>query len=314
VASQHLDRWAIHAARWLSFKVIGTNVDRINVAGFFLLGARVRALLGLKAGAKITDVLPMLADADEYLEMFENVSIGPKAEQSVPVAQELRKGLETLTIFPPRLAKAGVVFNLGGASLNDNQVSLISKLVEQFEAVLCSEMPSMGIFYLTPKRAYSTAMLLSKAEDSLSATVRTNLTEFDVENIREAGRCLVFDRFTATGFHALRAVESVARRYYLLVTGRDATGATLGKVAGELAGHFEKLTGKKTPTGLLGLVTGPLDQLCKLYRNPVMHPQLISLDEDQAIEAFEYAMSAISTMVRDVLAGGAHFSIVRFYS
>jgi hypothetical protein len=305
------DPWAIRTGRWLSVRIVGTKVDRINVAGFFLLGAHIHALLGLKAGTKTSDILPMLADAAEFLDMFLNVSIGPKAEQSVTVAEELQKGLESLTIVSPRLAKAGLTIKLGERSLNNDQVILIRKLVEQFEAVLCSEMSAKGIFYLTPKHAYSTEILLSRAEDTLSAVVRTNLTEFDIENIREAGRCLVFDRFTGAGFHVLRAAESVARRYYVLVTGRDATNKTLGKIAAELADYFKKKTERQTPTGLLGLVTGPLDQLCKLYRNPISHPELISLDEDQAIEAFEHGISAVSTIVRDTLAGGAHFSVKR---
>ncbi len=265
--SRKIDAWAIGTARWLFVPVAETNMDRVNMAGFYLLGARVHALFALKPDMQIVEALPLLADADEYLEMFLGVTVGPKAKESRPVAEELRKGLAEITVLPPVVSKMGVALNIAG-KLGDKRASLIIELVKQFEAVLCSEMPSKDVFYVTAKRGYATEVLLSKAEEALSSDVIKNLVDFDIENIREAGRGLLFDRFTATGFHVMRAVESVARRYYFRITGRDSSGKMLGAIAAELSDYFEKQAAAKISTGLLGLVIGPLDQLCKLYRNP----------------------------------------------
>ena len=155
--------------------------------------------------------------------MFLNVTVGPKAEESGPVAEELQKALQQLTIVPPRDTKGGgVVLNIS-RTLSEAQVSLIGKLVEQFEAVLCSEMVKKGIFYVTPKRAYATDVLLTSADKVLDDGELKYLTDDAKEDIRKAGACLLFDQFTASGFHAARAVEGTARRYYELVTGESAT-------------------------------------------------------------------------------------------
>lgn len=315
--SRIVDRWAVATARWLRVPVSGTKMDRINVAGYFLLGARVHALLGLKTGMQIAEVLPMLADADEYLDMFVNVTKGPKGEQSRPVAQELQKGLELLTLLPPRLAKAGLGFNLAGRVLSDKQVSLITKLVEQFEAVFCSETPTMGIFYVTPKRAYSTEILLNKAETVLDATDLDYLPGLTTQDMRRAGTCLLFDQFTAAGFHSMRAVEAVARSYYFLITGAEPVrirssghreSFNLGQLVDGLQVVLDRLKLSKQSTGLLGIVVPVLERLTKIYRNPIMHPEMV-LDEHDAVDVFDLTKTAISNMTSDIRKGGSHFSI-----
>jgi hypothetical protein len=282
-------------------------MDRINVAGFYLLGSRVHPLLAIQADAAISDLLPIFADADEYLHAYVNAPTGPRAEESRNYAEELQRTMERIAVLPPRLVHAGLAIAIPGR-ISASDVQTIHQLVEWFESTFFAEMPRKGIFYVTPKRGYSTDILLSQAEANLPDNVVPRLNDFEVENIREAGSCLVFDRFTAVGAHILRATESVARRYYGYLTARNHARITLGNLTRELRDYFDGLVSTNASTGLLGLVITPLDQLCRLYRNPISHPELIALNENQAIDAFQHSVSAISTMIQDLLNGGTHFS------
>ncbi len=221
------DPWGVYtAAKWVSVPVAGTDMDKINVAAFYLLGSRIQPLLTIRAGMPVSSLITLLADADEFLELFLNVTKGPKLEDSRPLAEELRKTLERFTILPPFVTKMGMSLPLGQV-VNEAEAAAITRLVKAFEAVFCSEMPTKGIFYVSPKRAYATDKLLQSAEASLSEEDSSSyLSGLALENIQEAGRCLVFDRYTAVGFHILRAVEDVARRYYELITDRDAKTIT----------------------------------------------------------------------------------------
>jgi len=42
---------------------------------------------------------------------------------------------------------------------------------------------------------------------------------------------------------------------------------------------------------------------------PLSHPEIVKLEEDEAIDVFNKGLDVISTMVRDALAGGTHFQI-----
>lgn len=286
-------------------------MDKINIAGFYLLGTRIQPLLTIKAGMSIGDLVSLLADADEFLDLLLNVSEGPKVEESRPLAEELQKTLERITVLPARIAKHGIVFPTGKI-INEREASAITRLVKAFEAVFCSEMPKKGIFYVTAKRAYSTELLLNSAEKVLDGKDLDYLVEETKYDIRGAGSCLLFDQFTASGFHAARAIEGIARRYYELVTGQRATedGTEHGRPL-NLWGLIAQLTRRLntiTPKPELGsLIISLLDGMRIIYRNPIMHPE-VELKETDAARLFNLMIDAISHIIADIRDGGPHFS------
>lgn len=87
------DPWAVDsAAKWLWLPVAGINMDKINVAGFYLLGARIQPLLTIKAGESIADLIAVFAEADYFLDLLiNNAASGPKIEESRPLAEELQR-------------------------------------------------------------------------------------------------------------------------------------------------------------------------------------------------------------------------------
>jgi hypothetical protein len=69
------------------------------------------------------------------------------------------------------------------------------------------------------------------------------------------------------------------------------------------------LKGAGIQFGRLELNIGILRPLSKLYRDPLAHPELKKLKEEDAKLAFEHGLSAISTMVQDAIDGGPHLKI-----
>ena len=60
----------------------------------------------------------------------------------------------------------------------------------------------------------------------------------------------------------------------------------------------------------LGMIVGDLTRIRVIYRNPIMHPQMV-LNENDAIHVFNISTDVIATMVNDVRANGAHFGTWR---
>ncbi len=152
----------------------------------------------------------------------------------------------------------------------------------------------------------------------IDSRVIPHLSDFVNFNIAEAAKCWVVDRPTATGFHIMRSVESVLRQYKKLVIGKDVQWTDkkgtirydgFGTIVNDLNTEYETLKTARAPFGQLELVIGILRPLSKLYRDPLSHPELKELNEEDAKLAFEQGLSAIARMVQDCLDGGTHFKV-----
>ena len=60
--------------------------------------------------------------------------------------------------------------------------------------------------------------------------------------------------------------------------------------------------------GNLGIIVAFLEQICLIYRDPLDHPDIIALDEDEAADAFFQCLNAISAILNDIRASGTHFA------
>jgi len=107
-------------------------------------------------------------------------------------------------------------------------------------------------------------------------------------DIQQAGKCLAFEMCTATGFHALRALESVMCEYLRL---RDITPTKR-----DMGEYVRLLVGDGADQGVIAII----DQLRKLYRNPLMHPEDNLETTDEAIGVFQLSTTAIGGLIRDM--------------
>jgi hypothetical protein len=187
----------------------------------------------------------------------------------------------------------------------------IAHSVNRFQTVLEREIGHLHTYVLEAKRGHSPVTLLHVVETLIDNKWLPYLSEFTRYNLDDAGTALVFDRFTACGYHTMRAVEDVARRYYQIVSGREhftvkSSGEpvylNLGQIANELTHILAKTN--RSQASALKLIAPSLEALCEIYRNPLSHPEVVVLAESDAIDVFLKGIDLITTMIRDVVQRG----------
>jgi hypothetical protein len=272
----------------------------------YVLGI-VHRLLELKVGHRVSEYREILTQVSFILEQFiENKFNVRYVPNAVAAAKELR-------ILTATFAKATreTDFVLDDGTLEQ----LLRKgLVGHFESSLSIDLKALPLFLIEDKRGYSSIAFQRDASVVFSAADIASMAPLTLDDIAEAGRCLLFDRHTAAGFHTMRAVEAVARGYYRMVFDAEPINTNnnqplgLGAIAGFLQKYKTKRESSGLPTGALEDIISPLDRITRIYRNNIMHPEM-TLDEDLAIDVFDSAKTVIATMLRDLRTGGSHFKV-----
>jgi hypothetical protein len=174
--------------------------------------------------------------------------------------------------------------------LTDEQVNEFNGSWGKFENDLQLDLTRAPIFFVKRKGIYETPPLINSAEYALVDDVRREVSPEAKRDLNQAGRCLAFELATASGYHALRAVEKVSRDYLSAVTGKPLEKANLKGVIDGLRG-----SGKADVKTM-----AVLDQIRDLHRNPIDHPELF-LELPEAMELFDICKSAISVMARQMM-------------
>ena len=104
----------------------------------------------------------------------------------------------------------------------------------------------------------------------------------------ECGRCLAFERYTASGFHILRALESEIRDYLIMVTHNMPKKRDWGY-------YIEELEKNNANQKMLTA----LDNIRNLDRNPLMHPE-DWLRKDDAVGLFNLGKTALHRLITDM--------------
>jgi len=160
----------------------------------------------------------------------------------------------------------------------------------EFQTVLTAELTTFGAYQVSQKGIYSTSDLIDNAQEVFGAEIKATLAaqaNQALDDTNQAGRCLALDLPTASGFHIMRALETVLKQY------RDEFGAaTKGRSWGA---YIKALKSTKASPK----VVATLDQIRDLHRNPTIHTDIV-LSPDEATDLFSIAQSAISAMVRDI--------------
>jgi hypothetical protein len=143
---------------------------------------------------------------------------------------------------------------------------------------------------LERQRAFDTTTLVDKIETAFSNKTWNRLSQVSMREIVEAGRCLAFERYTASGFHGLRAVEYEIRDYIHLLT------RNVIKASDRNWGQYIRiLTDHSANPKLTALLT----DIQKLDRNPLVHPQEW-LELDDAVAIFCSMQTALDRLIADM--------------
>lgn len=260
----------------------------------------IRALGYVRAGMTFREASDIATDAAAFLQGFIVQYRQDELRNAVAAAEALRDFIRG-TLYPVR-----------DNVLNETHIALLENHLKEFETALKLDLGALPIYVLENKRGYSARQFVagSGARTVFSAQEQTQLPRACLEDIDHAGKCLMHEQFTAAGFHIIRGLEGATRIYYERVKGSppiSAKGAflPLGVMTSVLKDEFSSLTNKDE--GALGEIVLLLERINRIYRNPIMHPEM-TLNEELAIKVFDTAKLIIDEMLDDMGTGYSYFA------
>ena len=188
--------------------------------------------------------------------------------------------------------KGGVI-----PTLLQPDIDRIRKNVHAFEVSLQDEIERVPVFCCEDQLVgnLSISKLLKGASNGYPSRAKTRITAASIKEIDESGKCLAFDRATASGYHILRSVELTIRQYLTAIP-----GFVMPPLNRQNWGEFLKLL---IDNGAGREVTDHLHNIRVNYRNPLMHPE-DSLEMDEAVSLFAVAQSMNEMLIADMLKRG----------
>jgi hypothetical protein len=253
-------------------------MKRVNQNDFYVLGSAVHPLTEVKADTTFNEhFLTMFTALAGLTALIESPTMPLRI--CIPACTALRDAIQGLVPTTGEEWTSKKIEPLAAWNLNE--------AAKKFETVLAAELQMVDTYFVDQKGAYSTPDLIERAQIVLPVAVLTVLSPTAVEDVKQAGRALVFDLPTAAGFHILRATESVLRDYFVAVTGKAPGKRTWGAL---VAGLRKRGDAK---------VLAAVDQIRDLHRNPLMHPEVV-LTEPEALSVFGMAQSAIVAMASEI--------------
>lgn len=157
--------------------------------------------------------------------------------------------------------------------------------VVNVRTILLAELQRIDTYLVSKKGLFSAPSLIEDGAAMLPASLRTLMPQAADVDLKEAGKCLAFGLWTASGFHGLRAVESVTLAY-MKKLGVTPSSRNWGA-------YVKDLRDAKADPAVIAV----LDQIRQLHRNPLLHPE-DSLDEAEAITLFGIVNSAIGAILK----------------
>lgn len=253
---------------------------RLDLSYFYRLGTHIAGLRTLKYDTPTSEVSATLHSVRAWL-----VSI----EQN---DQIFGSGLRGTKQYVPRL-RDRIDLLIGRPS--DTQFTFYEYMallgdVNTFEVLLNSELSMGDAYYVLEKKPYSTLTLVTEGERLFPANVLDKVPE-SYGDLREAGRCLAFEVPTAAAFHIHRATEAVLRRYWHVVTGKQAKPKQ--RSIGVYLAAMKKLKCGDEK------VIAALTQMKDLHRNVIIHPEE-TLDMNEAIGLVGIANSVVAAMLKEI--------------
>jgi hypothetical protein len=156
--------------------------------------------------------------------------------------------------------------------------------IEVFGSILKTESKHRYVICVEDQRCLSAYTLIENIESCFPEAAWKIISREAKREFAESGRALSLERYTASGFHALRGVECVIRQYLVALTGSQPTKRDWGT-------YIQTLKSAGADPKLLAV----LDNIRTLDRNPLMHPE-DWLDIDDAIAIFNSSHTAITRL------------------
>jgi hypothetical protein len=254
---------------------------RANQFWFYDLGSKIHPLTGIQDGAKVSDLFWPLWEArrclaSTYDQFPLRVSMAAASQLYEAISAVIPKDFKAALDIPPE------------REVQFMEAHSIRDAAKSFETIIGAELQVLDTYLVSQKGTYSTPDMVDRGELMIPDTLRKDLPPQAIADLQAAGRCLAFNVSTATAFHVLRAAESAIRMYYEEVTGKKPKSKMRNW------GAYVKVLNE---SGADTRITGFIDHVRELYRNPILHPE----DNVTPEEALVFLGACISLMCKIVM-------------
>jgi len=287
---------------WFVRNIAGTYMKKVNLPFIYQLSAEMHALLRLdyKAGYKerfdILRASMYVKDSVEHL-----INEYPVLTTSREPGKDVIFAINQIwKWYDDMCVKENPEWDVDDAEVNFEFKEVLEQS-RNFETILKADlMENLVAYHPQQKAIYSTALLIAHAENALHPQDLQKLEQKTIQEIRESGRCLAFDTYTASGFHMMRALELVLHEYYVIICKPQNANKRLNNWAAYLSPLYKFCADKnntlsKEEKTHVKKVYYLLQQIKDLDRNGIMHPETV-LSEAEALKLFDVAKTAMMVM------------------
>lgn len=259
----------------------GNEMKKINVFDFYLLGEVINDLRRITAGKPTPSLFVWLGNAERFLGyVIENkTSTIIPFQECVPAAESLLATIKTI--------QNRIIVQELGSEIIQPELDLAFRFLAEFEIIFKRECADLATFFVSQKAAFSTSILIERAEKVFLDAELKRIPQQAVDDIRRSGRCIAFELPTAAGFHAFRALESVVLDYLDKLHVQHPNR--------NLGAYIQLLADNGADTK----VVSSLRLLKDLHRNPLFHPT-DNLEIGEDIGVFNLVTTTISALVKDM--------------
>lgn len=277
-------------------------MQKVNVHAFYRFGISIREatlLPMIKLPVLVTQILPDLEEKITFTpeRVLETISIQCGAflrettECHLPESRKIAEQMHQLGIEHSRS-----LFDAQGdqrlrEGIFRQLLFQLQALSFEFENALSHETNTINAFVTGDKLDKNIDVLAMRAHECYSADVIKHLPDQTVYDFKEAGKCLLFDCYTAMGYHIFRGVEGLMTKYYEVVAGKPYTGDRgWGQVE-------QALTAKRlnVPVRLLN----SLANMRVYWRNEIAHPGF-NIEPDEAMPLYNIAQVVVPMMTKEI--------------
>ncbi len=264
----HVGRLPSYWGQWFA-TAAESSMKATNLNIFYQLGSQLRYFIQEAHIGQEWDELFMFSHyAKEWLAAFiqETAEYGDSLVDSRASAQGLLNHVNTIFSLPQSDWKRPIT--------PDEYIGL-SNGQDEFEKNFEREHRNIDVFTVTPKGIYNTRLLMDRPEMQFPESLRPILPIQTLYDLKQAGRCLVFDIPTACAFHTCRATESLMLEYHGLLS-----GGPWNFKKRDWKIYIEQLTVQNAPLK----ITQRLGEIKSLDRNAYIHPDVnVSIEEAQVL-------------------------------
>lgn len=176
-------------------------------------------------------------------------------------------------------------------------ISSLVTSIRQFRTVLIADLRTAAAFSVVGSGIFDVNLLVNCAHKAVPEKARAKLGADVLAELDASGKSLAFNLPTASGFHAMRAVERVIKLYLADYLATDEI-EKLNNWGQYLSALEKRLGGEESPKPSQEAIA-LIRQIKDIYRNPVIHPER-TLSPDEASTLFHSTLAAISRIADEL--------------